>query len=301
MAKKSHIEFRVGLITLLGFAILFASLYWLQGYKMERNAQRVRVVFDDVGTLSAGDRVTVSGVHKGKVDNLRLTDEGVLVELLIYQDVQLHIDAQFIIKNLGVMGERFIAIQPGRSLERFDLAITAKGQAEVGVPDIMGNVGAVVIELRNMVSAMRQTVASDTSLARFNRTVANLENLSQSLVGFMARNEDKFDKASSNFLKSSEQMTELIARNAGTIDSTLTRFHQASVGLDTLVHKLDTLSSEVRVFADNLNNGDGTLQLLMQDRRLYDDLRGTADNIDLLINDIRANPSKYINLKVEIF
>jgi phospholipid/cholesterol/gamma-HCH transport system substrate-binding protein len=96
-------------------------------------------------------------------------------------------------------------------------------------------------------------------------------------------------------------MTELITRNAGKVDSTLTRFHQASVGLDTLVQKLDTLSSEVRVFADNLNNGDGTLQLLMQDRRLYDDLRGTADNIDLLINDIRANPGKYINLKVEIF
>jgi hypothetical protein len=40
---------------------------------------------------------------------------------------------------------------------------------------------------------------------------------------------------------------------------------------------------------------------MMKDRRLYDDLRGTADNIDQLINDIRANPQKYINLKVEIF
>ncbi|MCM2271669.1 MAG: MlaD family protein [candidate division Zixibacteria bacterium] len=301
MAKHNHVEFRVGLITLVGFGILLASLYWLQGYKMERNAQRVKVLFEDVGSLSAGDRVTVSGVHKGKVDNLRLTNEGVLVELLVYQDVELRQDAQFVIKNLGVMGERFIAVSPGRAIERFDLARTVSGQAEVGLPDIMGNVGEVVVELRNMVSAMRQTVASDTSLARFNRTVGNLESLSRSLTGFMTRNEEKWDKTASNFLKTSEEMTALVERNAGKVDSTISRFHRATVGLDTLVYQLDTLSGEVRFFADQLNNGDGTLQLMMQDRRLYDDLRGTADNIDLLINDIRSNPSKYINLKVEIF
>ncbi|MBK7142387.1 MAG: MCE family protein [bacterium] len=301
MAKTSHIEFRVGVITLLGFALLLASLYWLQGYKMERNAQRIKVLFGDVGTLSAGDRVTVSGVHKGKVNQLQLTGEGVMVELLLYRDVELHRDAQFVIKNLGVMGERFIAIHPGEAIERFDTAMVAIGKAEVGIPELMGVVGDIVIELRNMVSGIRQTVASDTSLARFDRTVANLESLSKSLVGFMDRNEAKLDRTSDNVVKASQQMSDLVARNAQIVDSTIRQFHQLSFGVDTLVQNLDTLSSDLRYFADQLNNGDGTLQLMMKDRRLYDDLRGTADNIDELISDIRANPQKYINLKVEIF
>jgi phospholipid/cholesterol/gamma-HCH transport system substrate-binding protein len=301
MAKTSHIEFRVGVITLLGFAILLASLYWLQGYKMERNAQRVQVLFNDVGTLSAGDRVTVSGVHKGKVNGLQLTDNGVLVELLLYRDVQLHQDAQFVIKNLGVMGERFIAIQPGQAIERFDTLAVTLGKTEVGIPELMGVVGDIVIELREMVNGIHQTVASDTSLARFNRTVANMESLSRSLVGFMDRNEQKFDQTSENVVKASKQMSDLIARNAEVVDSTVAKFHDVSLGLDSLIQHLDTLSSDMRIFADQLNNGDGTLQLMMKDRRLYDDLRGTADNIDQLINDIRANPQKYINLKVEIF
>ncbi len=301
MAKTSHIEFRVGVITLLGFAILLASLYWLQGYKMERNAQRVQVLFSDVGTLSAGDRVTVSGVHKGKVNGLQLTDNGVLVELLLYRDVQLHQDAQFVIKNLGVMGERFIAINPGQAIERFDTLAVTLGKTEVGIPELMGVVGDIVIELREMVNGIHQTVASDTSLARFNRTVANMESLSRSLVGFMDRNEQKFDQTSENVVKASKQMSDLIARNAEVVDSTVAKFHDVSLGLDTLIQHLDTLSGDMRLFADQLNNGDGTLQLMMKDRRLYDDLRGTADNIDQLINDIRANPQKYINLKVEIF
>ncbi|HVP06975.1 MAG TPA: hypothetical protein VMS71_03960, partial [Candidatus Acidoferrum sp.] len=54
-------------------------------------------------------------------------------------------------------------------------------------------------------------------------------------------------------------------------------------------------------FADALNNEDGTVRLLLDDRRLYDDLRRAAGNLDELVNDIRANPRKYINLKVQIF
>jgi hypothetical protein len=41
--------------------------------------------------------------------------------------------------------------------------------------------------------------------------------------------------------------------------------------------------------------------MMVDDRRLYDDLRKTADNLDDLIRDIRENPKKYIQLKVELF
>ena len=62
-------------------------MYWLQGYKLERNAQLIKVRFDDVGTLAAGDKVNVSGVHRGKVNRLTLGEYGVEVELLIYRDL----------------------------------------------------------------------------------------------------------------------------------------------------------------------------------------------------------------------
>ena len=65
--------------------------------------------------------------------------------------------------------------------------------------------------------------------------------------------------------------------------------------------QLDSIAATARRFAEVLDDGDGTLQLFLEDRRLYDDLRSTADNIDDLITDIRENPSKHINLKLELF
>ena len=163
MATK-NVEFRVGVIILIGIVILVVSLYWLQGYKLERNAQRVVVLFDDVGTLAVGDRVTVSGVRKGKVNNLYLTDHGVEVELLLFQDVVLKRDAQFAIKNLGLMGERFVAIAPGKDSLTLDISQPVRGLYDTGLPEVMGLMGEMITELRNLVVSFKQTVGSDSSL-----------------------------------------------------------------------------------------------------------------------------------------
>lgn len=301
MAGKNNVEFRVGVIILIGLVILVASLYWLQGYKLERNAQRVRVKFADVGTLSVGDPVTVSGVHKGKVNHLALTDTGVEVELLLYRDVVLRQDARIALRNLGLMGERFIAITPGRSDQPFDTAIVAEGLYDTGIPEVMGLLGNMITELRELVHSLKISVASDSSLQKFNRTIGNLESVSASLAGYMQRNEGKLDQTAQNFVTASQQLTRLLTHNSPKVDSTVERLDRTSTQVEALVMKLDTLAGSARGFARALESEDGTLRLLLEDRRLYDDLRKTAEHLDALVEDIRANPSRYINLKFEVF
>lgn len=298
---STKIEFRVGLLIILGVLVLVASLYWLQGYKLERNAQVIKVRFNDVGALAVGDRVTVSGVRKGKVDRLELTEDGVLVKLLLYRDVKLRSDARFVIRNMGLMGERFIAIWPGSAPERLDADTVMSGEYDPGLPDVMGKLGDMVNELRNLMKSFRASVGSDSTMNAVSRTVRNLERMSESLADYMDRNSGKLDETADNFYQAAQKINLLLSENSDKVDSTLTRFDRSSVRLENLTFQLDTLSIAAREFADKLNNPDGTLNLLLEDRRLYDDLRVTADNIDDLVKDIRENPRKYINLKVEIF
>ena len=298
---STKIEFRVGLIILLGIAILAGSLYWLQSYKLRSDTQKIKVRFQDVGTLSVGDRVTVSGVRKGKVDRLQLTDKGVLVTLLVGGDVQLHSDAKFVIRNLGLMGERFIAIWPGDDTTRFHTDSVATGEYDPGLPDVMGKLGEIVTELRSLMQAFRQSIGSESTMVQLNRTVTNLESVSEGMSDYLARNRNKLDSTAENFYQAASKINKILSRNSGNIDSTVTRFNRSSAKLENLTYQLDTLAGAARQFADKINNPDGTLQLLLEDRRLYDDLRMTADNLDDLVTDIKENPRKYINLKVEIF
>lgn len=298
---SNNVEFRVGLIILIGLVILFGSLYWLQGYKLERNSQLIRVRFDDVGTLAVGDKVTISGVHRGKVNRLTLREGGVEVELLIYRDVVLKRDAEFIIRNLGLMGERFIAVSPGKDSALFDPTQAAEGLYDTGLPEVMGLMGEMMTELRNLVVSFKRTIGSDSSLAKFNSTVSNLEQVSSSLADYLSRNEQKLDQTADNFFQASKELRRLFTENSRVVDSSIQRVNRATMKLERFVDQLDTLSASAREFADAINNPDGTVRLLLEDRRLYDDLRRTADNIDDLINDIRDNPRKYINLTFELF
>ena len=298
---KQNVEFRVGVIILMGIVLVAISLYWLQGYKLKMNSRLVQVVFDDVGTLAIGDKVTVSGVSKGKVNELLLTAVGVKVELQLNRDVNLRGDARIVIKNMGLMGERFVAINPGKDTLGFDYGATAVGLYDTGLPEVMGLMGDMIQELRNLVVSFKQTVGSDSSLASFNRTFENLESVSASLAGYMDRNEQKLDQTAENLVEASRRLNLVLTDNASRVDSTIMRFDRSSATVEKIVAALDTVSMSAREFADQLNNPEGSLQMLLQDRRLYDDLRRTADNIDDLITDIQANPRKYINLKVELF
>ena len=300
MASRD-IEFKVGAVILIGLVLLGGSLFWLQEYHLTNNANVLKVHFDDVGTLAVGDKVTVSGVHKGKVNKMRLEQGGVEVDLVLSSDVKLKSDAQFVIKNFGVMGERFISITPGKDSLDLDISQPIIGQYDAGLPEVMGLMGEMVVELRELVGTLKKTAVSDSSLNKFSNTIHNLESVSVSLKSYVDRNESKLDETADNFLKASSQLNRTLTRNAEKVDSVASRFDRASVELEHFVQQLDTLSSAAREFANSLNNPEGTLKLLTDDRRLYDDLRKTADNIDDLILDIKTNPKKYLTVRVSVF
>lgn len=268
---------------------------------MAANSRTINVWFDDVGTLAVGDKVTVSGVRRGKVKGLELTERGVEVELLVHQDVILRTDARIEIKNLGLMGERFVAIHPGYDQAVLDSTTIVAGEYDSGLPEVMGLMGEMIVELRSLVGSFRQTIGSDSTLEQFNRTVHNLESASAGMAGYMDRNQGKLDQTATNFLNASKKLNSILQKNSDRVDSTLQRVDRVSVLLEQFVIRLDSLSQTAREFAETVTNSDGTLQALLEDRRLYDDLRKTADNIDDLIADVRANPRKYINLTVELF
>ncbi len=298
---SKNIEFRVGVFVILALAIFVLAIVWIQGYRLKQDTYKLRVIFEEVGSLAEGDPVMVAGIRKGKVADLELVAGGVEAVIILSNDVVLKKDATITVKNIGLMGERFVAVRQGKSDERLDISQPFRGSYDTGIPEVMGMMGEMITELRNLVFALKNSVASDENLNKLSTTVQNFEKLSGSISDYLTRNEGNFDKAAENFLAASKSLNKLISGNAKRVDSTIQRVDNISVRMETVISDLEQVSKTAREFADNLNQGDGTLQMMVDDRRLYDDLRKTADNLDDLIHDIRENPKKYIQLKVELF
>lgn len=300
MASK-YIEIKVGLLVLAGAAILIVALYLAKGYQYGREYYTVQVVFPEVGALAPGDPVAVSGVNMGKVKNMILSAGGVMVELDLASDVILKEDAEFIVKNIGLMGERFVAVKTGKSEIHLDTNSPAAGGFDHGIPEVMGMMGDVMGNLNDLVSLLEETVISPATLNKFSETVTNLQKITDRLASATETSLPRVDSAVTDFAALASRLKDGVDRNQSHIDTASVNFDRASRRLLGLMDDMEQAATQLKSFAADIDESEGTLRMFLEDRRLYDDMRLTARNLDSLVNDIRDNPKKYINFTVEIF
>jgi phospholipid/cholesterol/gamma-HCH transport system substrate-binding protein len=300
MASK-NIELKVGLLVLAGAAIVILAIWLAKGYQYGREFYTVSALFPEVGALASGDPVAVSGVNMGKVKRLVLHEGQVLVTLELSTEVVLKEDASFIVKNIGLMGERFVAVRTGASPTPLDLSRPAAGSVDAGIPEVMGMMGEAIDNMNELVQLLKETVISPATLDKFSATITDLHDISGRLNAATRTNVPKLDTAIQNFAQLSQDLTDVLDRNRDAVDTAVGNFDLASRRLLQMLSQMEEASAKLRTFADDLEASEGTLRLLMEDRRLYDDIRTTAKNLDSLIQDIRSDPKKYINFTVEIF
>ena len=95
------------------------------------------------------------------------------------------------------------------------------------------------------------------------------------------------------------QMPALMSKADGVLDNTqqLTQ-NLAAVDIDATMQKVDRTLANVEATAKQLSQPNGTLGLLMNDPSLYNRLNGTLNSAEMLLNDVREHPKRYINVSV---
>ena len=300
MASRTT-EFKVGLTVLFALAALGWGIIWVKGYRYGKEVAQYRVLFPNVGALSAGDPVAVNGVTKGKVLTVDLERGKVVVSFEIDRAIELRSDATFTVKNIGLMGERFIEIYPGVSETPFSDE-QAAGQFDTGIPEVMGMMGQMIGEVRDLVSALSSTVeGAPDAFRRADSTVIDLREAARTLSTLLQENRHRFDAAATDIAATAKSLRRTVDAKSQQVDSTLDRMSTASERMLSAAAKFDTLSGQLRSLADEVQAGQGTLGALLKDPSLYDDLKRAASDIDALVADIRNNPDKYVKVNFSIF
>jgi phospholipid/cholesterol/gamma-HCH transport system substrate-binding protein len=298
---RSRSEFRVGIVSFLAIFMLFAGIIWIKGIRFAEDYNTVRIRFTNIGALRPGDAVAVSGVQSGKVKSVELQSGRVIVSCTVSKQVFLGSDARFSVKNIGLMGERFVAINAGTSSVALDLDKIHDGRFDTGIPEVMGMMGDMVSEVRELVRLIGNTVASEGTLREFQETISNLHELSASANELVTNSKDDYIRSLEAIERASMNLDEFVRTNRQRTDSAIGDFAEASSKLNRLVDDLDTLSASLQEFADKLNSGEGSLGLLASDETLYQDVKRAIREVDVLVEDIRKNPKKYLKMEFKLF
>ena len=138
-----------------------------------------------------------------------------------------------------------------------------------------------------------------TTRNNIQNTVANIEKTTKSLSEFL----DQQNGALAKSMKNVETVTNTFARNGSKIDSTLSHLEEATgkladANLDGAIASLQQNMERLQNVLARMETKDGTLGALLNDRQLYDEIRNTNRSLNILLDDLRVHPKRYINISV---
>jgi phospholipid/cholesterol/gamma-HCH transport system substrate-binding protein len=324
----------VGLTVLVTILTLVLSVMWMKQSDPTRRRQRVVAQFSDVGNARIGNMAVIRGVRAGRVQRMELSDDGtVLVYLSLDRGAQLPQDPVVLLNESSLFGEWQATIMERSSLPRDEsvqrqiTSNSAEGYLPgATLPDI-AKLTAVAGQIAGDVAevASRVDVAFDASAAmELRSSIRNFATLSAALAGTVKDHAHDLDTLSVQLgsavrsLNRTAQSTEAIATRvdssmtSGELGRIITDLGAAAVQLRVTTSTLAGMSKQLAGTQDRLdrflgsgdsvltkiNAGQGTLGRLLNDSSLYVGSDSLVFALRGLVNEVRANPKKFFNLRV---
>jgi phospholipid/cholesterol/gamma-HCH transport system substrate-binding protein len=176
---------------------------------------------------------------------------------------------------------------------------TLRGGIKKGLTDLVGEkltplqqkVEKTVVSADSLLTSLNQVLDAQTkdnlknSIANLNKTLAQFNQASISVNAILDKNKGKIDGTLTNINKVSSDFSQ--------ISDSLSK---ANIG-QTVKNLSETLAKVDKIMED-VQSGKGTFGKMMKDEALYNHLNKTTKELELLLQDLRLNPTRYVNVSV---
>jgi len=329
-------DFVVGLTIVLGAVTIVGTTLWVKQTDLRNKHDRITARFRDVGSVRIGAAVVLRGVEAGRVQRIELGRDGwVEVTMALDQNVPLPTDPVVLLNESSLFGEWQATITDESAIPRDEavtrqIADSRKGAGELlpgaTLPDI-AQLTAVAGRIAGDVAsvASRVEVAFDDQAARELRgSIKNFATLSAALAQTVRVQSSNLDKLSADLRLGMNRIAnsaETVQRVAERVDSSTAtgevrrivsdvaaaaaQLKDASEEVRTMSKqlgrsqgKLESLLSSTDSVMDKINAGQGSVGLLVNDPGLYRNSDSLVTELRDLIQDFKAHPKKYVNVRV---
>lgn len=302
-------ELKIGLVAIIAVISLVFGVNYLKGINILNNNKTFYAVYDNIGGLQVGSPVMVNGYKVGIVSDIRLLVENnhnLLVEISIEKEFSITTETVCKIVNQDLMGTKGISLVLGNNNEFVAVGDTLLSGIEGSLQD---EVNAQILPLKNKAEELIGSVDSvmmivtavlnkDTreslrnSLKSLDETFALMSNTMIKVDSLVIVNDERISKVLQNL----ESISGNLEGSNDEIKTILTNFAAIS---DSLVKAdIEKTLLNVRDITTKINNGEGSIGLLMKDDKLYSNFEQSTKELAELLEDIKRNPSRYVNFSI---
>ncbi len=293
---------KIGLFAAAMLVCLYFGVNYLKGKDLFSGERTYYALFDQTRGLQTSAPVTVRGVKVGSVTGIAIDGENsdrVRVSVAIKKDVTVPVDSHLKLFSDGIMGGKAIELVRGESGEVFERGATVPSETEGGLFESAStSVDEIAGEAKMLMSSLAATSAALDSLMVQN---------AQSIRGIMAHLEEVTGQISDGrvdvMMGDVRAFTGVLRENSQRMDSILGNLNRvtgavAEADLRGTIDELGGSIARLNVVLEGVAAGGGTVGKLLHDPALYDSLALATGRLSALLEDLRANPKRYVHFSV---
>jgi len=297
-------EIKVGFLALVGVMMSVFSYNYLKGINLFEKNRRFTVKYEKVDGLSASNPVTLNGFKIGKVQKINFNPNNtreLLVDIILENDVLFPKTSLAELYETGLIGGKAIAIIPDY---KNDSTFASDGDLLKGV--IKPGLTELVNQILPQVQLQIEALIKNAEIVLGNINTLFDEETKQELRSSI----QDFSNLTKNLSETSDEISNLIVNNSENLTNTISELSKVSSNIRTIsdsiseeevlkiTSNLNELVSNLNTITKSLKDSEGTAGQLINDKSIYKNLENATNELNILIEDIKLNPGRYINFSV---
>jgi phospholipid/cholesterol/gamma-HCH transport system substrate-binding protein len=301
-------ETKVGILTITALVILIIGFNFLKGKDVFNNTKKIYAVFDQLGSLAKSNAVKINGYPIGTVSDFKPIDKnlsGIRVTISLKEDVNIPVNSVAYIAA-DILTSSSIVIEKGDATTYVKDGDVLKTRQDAGIfGSLSSEAGPTLAKIRASLDSLNRVFGNINRLFdggtknNLQQTIANLNSATGSLNKML----DPQNSALAKTLQNASSITDNLKKNNDSISAVISNAKQFSQKLTTLnlQQTMDTLQSaisQLKSTISKVSSTEGTLGALINDRKMYNKLNDVLLSAEILLDDLRAHPKRYVNLSV---
>lgn len=298
-------EIKIGIFAVVVLLASWAGICFLSGLDVFSRTRTYYVNYTEVSGIAQASPVMILGVKVGSVTEIKLDPtkaEGVELTLEVSRDYDLPVDSKAKLFSDGLMGGKAVAIEYGTASEFLKSGDHIIAAYDKGLMDIAGaELEGLTVKIGETLAKLTATLDGVNGILDDNRSnikgvMTNLDSVTGTMSDVLTGKKQDLATAIDNLTA----FADALGRNSAKIDSVVMNVNTITDQFATtnVAESLQQTIGKLNQTLDKLNNADGTVGKLMNDKVLYDNLAAASANLSTLLADLQAYPKRYVHFSL---
>ena len=301
-------ETKIGALTAIAITLLILGFNFLKGKNLIEKKATIYIAFEKVNGLNMADMIKINGLKVGGVEEMQETDadlSGIIVAFHLTRAINIPNDsyAQVVTNPLGssfielVMGKSTTFVKDGDTLK----SVQTKGL----VQDLQDKLEPTIENLNKTLASLEETVKrvgnvfDEEAKQNIGKTLKELALATDQINSMLAPGKGSIAKSVENIagisgnIKNNNDSINMIIGNLTKVSRDVSN---AEIG--NTIKQLEIASVNLNQILNSIKEGKGSLGKLTKDETLYNNLTSTSNSLNILLQDLRLHPKRYVQVSV---